>query len=159
MGRLGCHRPLCSSTTWGCLPLCSSTTTTNRGKAIGNNLSAAPPPPDMSTRRAAVSAPTGHTRPRRIQCTVSPRGRGANDKPHAPVRDTFTAVRYYMTPGPFCSLRRAHSVLQHFGRSLEVGTAGEFANSRLCENSVALFLLAFLYITTPTLSYYTIITI
>ena len=90
--------------------MCSSTMTTNRGKAIGNNLSAAPPPPDMSTHRAAVSAPTGHTRPRRIQCTVSPRGRGATDKPHAPVRDTFTAVRYYLTPAAFCSLRRAHSV-------------------------------------------------
>jgi len=156
---LGCHRILCPSTTQPPILLCSNTTTTNRGKAIGNNLSAAAPPPRISTHRAAVSAPTGHTGPRRIQCTVSPRGRGATDKPQAPSGDTFTAVRYYMTPGPFCSLRRAHSVLQHFGRSLEVGTAGEFANSRLCENSVALFLLAFLYITTPTLSYYTIITI
>ena len=118
--------------------------TTNRGKAIGNNLSAAPPPPDMSTHRAVISAPTGHTRPRRIQCTVSPPGIVAAHKPHAPVRDTLTAVRYYLTPAAFCSLRRAHSALRCLGCRGGVIDGRELPNSRLCEKSVAIFSLLIL---------------
>ena len=138
---MGCHRLLCSSTTWGCLPLCPSTTTTNRGKAIGNNLSAAPPPPDISTHRAAIEAPTGPTRPRRIQCTVSHPGIVATHKPHAPVRDTFAAVRYYLTPAAFCGLRRAHSALECFG-SFSAGSG--FLIGDCLEKTTAIFSLLIL---------------
>ena len=92
-------------------------------------------PPRISTRWAVVGVPTGHTRSR----TMSPRSRGTTDKPQAPSGDTFTAVRYYMTPAAFCSLRRAHSVSGCLGCRGGVIDGRELPNSRLCEKSVAIF--------------------